>query len=74
MSKVFFGAILSQASHQIRSMSVNISRAQNNFLTEKHIDLALQELEKTQKLLQQAKESYTNMKKDKSAISTLSLK
>lgn len=74
MSKVFFGAILSQASHQIRCMSVNISRAQNNFLTEKYIDLALQELKETQKLLEQAKESYTNMKKDKSAISTLSLK
>jgi hypothetical protein len=55
-------------------MSVNISRAQNNFLTEKYIDLALQELKETEKLLEKAKESYVNMKKDKSAISTLSLK
>lgn len=71
MNKVFFGTILSQASHQLRSMSVNIERAQNNFLTEKHLHRALEELKVTQQLLEQAMESY---KSDKPVISKVFLK
>lgn len=58
MNKVFFGTILSQATRQIQCMSVNVQRAQNNFLTETHIHRALEELKETQKLLEQAMESY----------------
>lgn len=71
MNKVFFGTILSQATRQIRCISVNVERAQNNFLTEKHIHKALEELKETQKLLEQAMESY---KSDKPVISKVFLK
>lgn len=71
MNKLFFGTILSQATHQLRSMSVNIERAQNHFLTEKHIHIALEELKVTQQLLEQAMASY---KSDKPVISKVFLK
>jgi hypothetical protein len=58
MNKVFFGTILSQATRQIRCISVNVERAQNNFMTEKHMNIALEELKHTQKLLEEAIESY----------------
>jgi hypothetical protein len=71
MNKVFFGTILSQATRNIRSISVNVERAQNNFLTEKHIYQALDQLKETQKLLEQAIESYKN---DKPVITKVFLK
>lgn len=71
MSKLFFGTILSQARIQLRSMSVNIERAQNNFLTEKHIHQALEELNVTKQLLEEAMASY---KSDKPVISKVFLK
>jgi hypothetical protein len=74
MSKLFFGTILSQATRQIRSLSVNIERAQNNFLTEKCLNNALEELKETQRLLEEARDSYISMKKDQSVISRVFLK
>ncbi len=71
MNKVFFGTILSQANRQIQCMSVNIERAQNRFLVEKSISLALRELNETQKLLEQALENY---KTNPPTISKLYLK
>jgi hypothetical protein len=71
MNKVFFGTILSQATRQIHCMSVNVQRAQNNFLTEQHITIALEELKQTQKLLEQAMECYKN---DKPVITKVFLK
>ena len=74
MNKLFFGTILSQATHQIRSLSVNVIRAQNNFFTEENINLALKELKETQRLLEEARESYIDMKNGQSVISKVSLK
>ena len=62
MNKVFFGTLLSEATSQIRTLTVHVSRAQSNFLTEKSIDLALNELKETQKLLEQARDSYLSSK------------
>ena len=62
MNKVFFGTLLSQATSQIRTLTVHVSRAQSNFLTERSIELALHELKETQRLLEQAKDSYLSSK------------
>ena len=58
MSKLFFGTLISQATSQIRTLSVHVSRAQTNFLFEKSIDHALHDLKEVQRLLELAKESY----------------
>lgn len=58
MNKVFFGTLISQATSQIRTLSVHVSRAQTNFLTEKSLDHAIHDLKEVQRLLELAKESY----------------
>jgi hypothetical protein len=58
MNKVFFGRLISQATRRIQTMPVYLTRAQSNFLTVKSLDLAIEELKETQKLLEQAKEAY----------------
>jgi hypothetical protein len=60
MSKLFFASLISQATRRIQTMPVYLTRAQSNFLTIKSLELAIEELKETQKLLEQAKESYVN--------------
>lgn len=58
MSKLFFGSLISQATRRIQTMPVYLTRAQSNFLTIKSLELAIEELKETQKLLEKAKEAY----------------
>lgn len=60
MSKLFFSSLISQATRRIQTMPVYLTRAQSNFLTVKSLELAIEELKETQKLLEQAKESYVS--------------
>ena len=75
MNKVFISTLLSQANHQIRTMSVHITRAQSNFLVEKSLTIALEELKQTQKILEQARnsvihqEDHHNNHKDQEILS-----
>jgi len=57
MNKVAVTQLLLQAKYQIREMSVHLIRAESNFFREKSIDLALQDLKKTQKMLELAKKN-----------------
>jgi hypothetical protein len=59
MSKLFFGSLISQATRRVQTMPVYLIRAQSNFLTVKSLDLAIEELKETQKLLEEAKKAYT---------------
>lgn len=61
MNKVFFGRLISQATRRIQTMPVYLTRAQSNFLTVKSLELAIEELKETQKLLEQAKEAYNEV-------------
>lgn len=61
MSKLFFGTLISQATRRIQTMPVYLTRAQSNFLTMKSLELAIEELKETQKILEQAKEAYKDI-------------
>ena len=58
MNKVFFGTLLAHATSELRNITPLLTRASNQFLTEKSIDHAIQHLEKTKQLLLDAKQSY----------------
>jgi hypothetical protein len=58
MSKVFFASLISQANSQLKTLSVHVLRAQSNFLTEKSLDTAIQDIKEVQRLLELAKQSY----------------
>ena len=63
MSKLFFATLISQASTHMKTLTVHMSRAQSNFLTERSIDQAIHDIKEVQRLLELAKESYlTNAK------------
>lgn len=72
MSKLFFGSLIFQATRRVQTMPVYLTRAQSNFLTIKSLDLAIEELKETQKLLELAKETYKQASVEKEAKPKLS--
>lgn len=60
MRKVFFGTLIAVAQKELLHIPPLLSRASSQFLTEKSLDEAIKQLQKSQELLLKAKESYKN--------------
>ena len=60
MSKVFYRVLLGRADTHLREVPDMLHRANVGFLTERSISGAIQELHSAIKLLEQAKQMYSN--------------
>lgn len=60
MSKLYYGTLVAKASGQLQNVIPLMARANNKFMVERSLDLAIQELQETQKILILAKESYSS--------------
>ncbi len=59
MHKVFFGTLICHAQSELKHVTPLLTRATNQFLTEKSIDQAIEHLRRSEEHLIKAKQSYS---------------
>jgi hypothetical protein len=74
MSRVFYRTLISQADRHLQEIPTFLHRTRVNFLTDRSLESAINELRKALELLEAAKVSYTSSSSSESTSSVTPLK